>query len=496
MQILKYVDVLIGLSLIMVLASTVVTALTQILTTSTFARSRYLRDGLAGLIGQLEPSLDQHARYIAELVLRHPMIARPNSALGFFTSRVRNWGRQSPQLAVFRKWLPQVFGSGLLPNTNPATVIQREELIRVLLEWAAGQGPLAEFATREGASQQARDAMAAVVAAVKNNEVPKPDETLEAIRKQALLEEQANPNLRAAEWHGRAILSASVNEFTAKLFSWYDNTIQRISEHFTLEAKLWTSLVALIVVLAIQLDSVQLLKRLSVDDAYRQSLLDQAKELDTRLDSTARTVTDPKSLEEIRTRIEEQRDQIDRSLAAMRSPALSVIPDHLVWQSVEQLRFNPQEHNVNDGSRHTLKLRTGAAETAVTFSGDPLNQIRVGLATDPQVRTYADKGVLRIAAASAATGAMTLNLDGRDIAASYRQRDLGGIWTGAPGLLLSWVLLSLGAPFWYDALKNLLKFRSLVAQKDDKDREVRAGTKPAPAAEPTKSRGAAAGAGS
>jgi len=42
-----------------------------------------------------------------------------------------------------------------------------------------------------------------------------------------------------------------------------------------------------------------------------------------------------------------------------------------------------------------------------------------------------------------------------------------------PGFLLSWILLSLGAPFWYDALKNALRFRSLVAQKEEQDRKDR-----------------------
>jgi DNA repair exonuclease SbcCD ATPase subunit len=42
-----------------------------------------------------------------------------------------------------------------------------------------------------------------------------------------------------------------------------------------------------------------------------------------------------------------------------------------------------------------------------------------------------------------------------------------------PGLLLSWVLLSLGAPFWYDALKDSLKLRSVLAAKDDKDKDER-----------------------
>lgn len=39
-----------------------------------------------------------------------------------------------------------------------------------------------------------------------------------------------------------------------------------------------------------------------------------------------------------------------------------------------------------------------------------------------------------------------------------------------PGLVLTWVLLSLGAPFWYDLLKDLLKLRSSVAQKEESAR--------------------------
>jgi hypothetical protein len=32
------------------------------------------------------------------------------------------------------------------------------------------------------------------------------------------------------------------------------------------------------------------------------------------------------------------------------------------------------------------------------------------------------------------------------------------------------MLLSLGAPFWYNALKNLIRLRSLIAKKDDDQR--------------------------
>lgn len=42
-----------------------------------------------------------------------------------------------------------------------------------------------------------------------------------------------------------------------------------------------------------------------------------------------------------------------------------------------------------------------------------------------------------------------------------------------PGILFSALLLSLGAPFWYNALKNLLKLRSSLAANDDQQRQDR-----------------------
>ena len=41
------------------------------------------------------------------------------------------------------------------------------------------------------------------------------------------------------------------------------------------------------------------------------------------------------------------------------------------------------------------------------------------------------------------------------------------------GILLTALLLSLGAPFWYGALQNLLRLRSLLAGKDDQQRQDR-----------------------
>jgi hypothetical protein len=50
------------------------------------------------------------------------------------------------------------------------------------------------------------------------------------------------------------------------------------------------------------------------------------------------------------------------------------------------------------------------------------------------------------------------------------------------GVILSAMLLSLGAPFWFNTLKNVVRLRSVIAGKDDEQRQSRQGTQTMPAA--------------
>jgi len=52
-------------------------------------------------------------------------------------------------------------------------------------------------------------------------------------------------------------------------------------------------------------------------------------------------------------------------------------------------------------------------------------------------------------------------------------------WRKAPGILFAACLLSLGAPFWYNALKSLLQLRSTIAEQDDTQRTERQTNQPA-----------------
>jgi hypothetical protein len=46
-------------------------------------------------------------------------------------------------------------------------------------------------------------------------------------------------------------------------------------------------------------------------------------------------------------------------------------------------------------------------------------------------------------------------------------------WAKLPGIALSAILLSLGAPFWYNALKDLVGLRPILARKEQAHREQR-----------------------
>ena len=56
-------------------------------------------------------------------------------------------------------------------------------------------------------------------------------------------------------------------------------------------------------------------------------------------------------------------------------------------------------------------------------------------------------------------------------------------WRKLPGILFSALLLSLGAPFWYTRLQDLVRLRSAIAQKDEQQRVTRQTTQ-APATAP------------
>lgn len=396
--ILKYVDVLIGLALVMVLVSTVVLAITQALLNMGYARARHLRGGLTRMILQIHPVVMKgHARYLASLLLRHPLVGHQTmfTPVRRVFRAVRAWARRKPDTE-----------GAVLPPVSPGTVVQRDELAYLFIEFAAGEGPLmdpVDSGTTPAAVGKAQEALAA---ALRTNGIEDPAATLRAIRLKMVENERARPEEPAHRWRTDAVVDSASSDFIGKVHQSFDSTMARVTDGFGAESQLWVAVVALFVALALQLDSFALLKRLSIDDEYRTAFVDIATELQ-------KEAQDPTASQEQQDDAKAQLEEARESLLLLRSPSINLLPQDGLW--LPALTYPAS----------VSSLARWPADT-VTALGTWLRPLR-----------------------------------------------------DTPGILLSWILLSLGAPFWFDALKNLLKLRSILAKKDDEERKERQASQPA-----------------
>lgn len=224
---LKSIDLLIGLTVIMLVASMAVTVMTGFVNHLSNLRGRSLRQGIADLLRLIDPDLAQPEK-VAEAVLTHPLIRDAVNRMG--------------------------------------TVIHREELTKLLMELAAGNGP----------RKLAQDMQQHLAATLKAHGIDNPAATLDQIRQQALRIEKEHPELSNLARTNIAILQEAETHFVAKINTWFDQTMDRVSLRFTVSTRWVTFLCGIVLVAALQLDSIALINRIYVDDAVRESLVSRA----------------------------------------------------------------------------------------------------------------------------------------------------------------------------------------------------------------------------
>jgi hypothetical protein len=325
---LKTLDILIGATTVLLLFSMALTVITQMVTSILSKRGAHLLAGLASLLQQLGIQSRDIAQQVALGVLTHPMIAEANGNMG--------------------------------------TVVHRGEFTKLILDLAGGQG-----VTRLGS-----DAQAALQDMLKQNGIDDPVQTLKNIRAMALLLETSNPEMANHVRDKLAILHEAASDYVAKINSWFDQTIDRVSQSFTRHAHRVTVAAAFLIVLVVQLDIIAVVDRLSIDEQFRNAVVSDAAQ-------------------------------------AMNDAA-------------KQAAASTSAYNIDTHSYYNL-----------------LNS--AGLVTLPTSKQWVDQ--LK---------------DPRKY----------------PGMLIAILLISLGAPFWYNVLKDLIGLRSSLAQKDDLQRSQRQTTQP------------------
>ncbi|HEX8572749.1 MAG TPA: hypothetical protein VF759_08355 [Allosphingosinicella sp.] len=379
---LNTLDVLIGFTVVMLVVSMAVTMLTQFVGSALLdLRGRSLKAGVARLLALMDNGLTlRESKRIADHVLRNPLVGKARMA----------WN----------------------DSYGLASVIHREELVKLLLDFAVPGD-----ATKADQQERTDDGSLRnkLRKSLEGNGIDDPEKVLDSVRRKVTELEKSNPEMSHSARLNQALLHHAASPYLSKLNSWFDQTVDRVSELFTRRIRLVTALVAVALALFLQLDSIGLINRLSVDDQLRSHLVEKAVG----------------EQEALRLRMEAS----EAALAKLRQSATA---------------------GAGDPASNTQAVVEPAAEAkAPDPKPEPLVDVR---------RTIEEVGVI------------SLPRDFGQWSSAWREsepRGGGFRWPFLFGILLSAALLSLGAPFWYAALGNLLKMRSLIARKDEAQREER-----------------------
>jgi len=244
--VLKSIDVLIGLTVVLLALSMAVTVVTQTLTTIVNSRGRHLRRGLVDLLQQLDPQLTEAvSKTVATKILTHPLVSGSNTPIAAIGPRLGN-------------------------------VVHREEFTKLLMGLAC-----------DGGTDQLGDSKQALKSALKKNGIDNPEQALKNIRQLALQLERSQPELSSIARQNLAILHAAESDLVAKVNNWFDQTMDRTSQRFTASTRAITFGGAFIVAFALQVDTPAIVNRLAADDALRQQFVSEAKNLYEKTGATS-----------------------------------------------------------------------------------------------------------------------------------------------------------------------------------------------------------------
>lgn len=234
------------------------------------------------------------------------------------------------------------------------------------------------------------------------------------------------------------------------LKAWFDSAMDRVSQRFVQQMRIWTIVFSIVLAFAAHLDAFRLLRQLSSD-----------AELRARLVSTADTMT-------------KQAASILPSQPGGGSATLSVVPG-IYSDQIKYLKTKESVATKNLGDPPSFDSRKAA-----------IQWLRDGMKGDSQTERLVTE-YQQLVDAGLETDADKLldqSADVKDILAktgfqlipdpypqpwykpwkTFKAREFWGTLAAAG-------FLSLGAPFWFNALKTLSSLRPVVATKEEEEKE-------------------------
>ena len=412
MDMLHYLDVAIGFTLAMMVLATLIGTTTAMWLAAFQSKVRNLQNGLQQVLGSLGGALDKTEQLeVVKRVLRGRMTA--------------SW---SPV-----RWLG--FGA--------TEAVGREEFVILLL--------------RAGATD-AEQKLGAAIEAITGQP---PETTLRAVEKAILDQETANPSAPANVWRTRALKEAAP-ALAARLFSQFDDVLARADDNTAYSRKLLSGVLALAFFVLFPVNSFDVLSRLTNDKALAASIAKSAAENDNAA-ATPITKPAPDGSDKAGAASTPKPDAAKPETAAAgndkAAPPSTPKPDAAKPGNAGAAASNPNPATAGNDK----------AGTPSTTTPTPANPCADGLckAIDKQGLfgdVFSDTGAHMTLIKEAYKN------DGRSGAAKVAVKES----LSEPGVWTTFILVSLGAPFWQGILDKLLGFRSKITAKTEEERAQRA----------------------
>ena len=420
---LEKLDTLIAFAVVMLGLSLIITILTQIVSSVLGLRGSNLLWGIETLFKELAPHLpDGEPKSLAKEILQHQLISDSSfSRLGemWLVGPLVNWLSTKPLTGwIIDRW-------------RYATAIRSEELVR-MLHGKIGLLPPGDAVRTELTNLlNAADAEAIRSMQILNSALPNLVPTLP---------EPASPPSDAPHIAYSVQMDKLFQQVTTaagsavgRLESWFSSTMDRVTQRFASQLRIWTVVFAFVLAFGVHIDSLRLLEQLSANSDTRNALVG----IRDGMLSQARTILPP--------------------AGAAASPEVPV-SSAILTEALDRLKkSNTALANVGDIPADVATVKD--AETWLT--GQP------GVSADA-VAEYR-----RTVIAVLRDHADTINKDLQKAGFQIIPSPWPGIGFTSKrdflGVLLAAAFLSLGAPFWYNALKNLSNLKTVVASKEQQE---------------------------
>jgi len=420
---LEYVDIVMSFAVVMLLLSMLVTTIVQLVIAGLGLRGSILQWGLERIIMQLDPRLadalpDQKKKGWCCRALQTLLTGLHCKALAESICREETHASKIADEVLRHSLLTHAHG-------QQATSIRKEELIKLLDDLAVSATSRLPPATKQ--------LLAPVMGAAHT-----PEFAAGAARLATELEQAFPSRAQRVRQQVEQTLT-SARTVTANVGAWFDVVMDRTSENFLLKTRWITAGVAAALAFGLQVDALNLIQQLATRPEVRAKLVQSADAVLHKAEDTFALTAAKQAL-------------ASKAIAEMK-PALTNQPGATQLQDIPMNLITRAEGE----SWLKEKLGTNACLTACLTTYDQKFE----------ELTAVWLGALRQTTANVHTQllATTLNVIPDPLPRPWDYSGQTAPWRHLLGILMTAVLLSLGAPFWYNMLRQLASLRPAVAEK-------------------------------